>query len=1069
VTREGFSATERVAWLVEVVTVADRSLAPLTLRLFGSFEVRLGDTPLPHLRSLKGQWLLALLTLRPGCEIPRLWLSGTLWPESDQKRAFANLRQTLRDLCRALGPESSRLRATPRTLSLDLEGSDVDVIAFDEAIRRGDPLSLEAAVSLYRGPLLEGCEELWVTGERDARERSYLAALEQLATSRQGSGDYATAERYLRLAVAADPSRESAWHSLMETLAGAGNYAEILQVFRELRAYLVRELEADPSPETVVLFEGLQEESRSRTMQRPPMRSSVPAFRPPCSLPRPLTPLIGREEAASRLRAALGSCRLITLCGSGGIGKTRLAIGVAEEVVERFHAGVWFVDLASQADPALVPQILTQCLGLGEASGRPPLERLREHLRDRSLLLVLDNCEHLVEACARVAGELLRHCPRLRILATSRQPLGVPGERTWRVPPLSLPAMVSPVVAATLTESAAVSLFLERATAVLPDFALDAGNASAIAQVCRQLDGIPLAIELAAARLATLSVQEIEERLEDRFGLLNQGPRTSTPRHQTLRALLDWSHDLLSEPERALFRRLSVFSGGWTLEAAEAVCEGQDAPAESGAGGERKGETIGPAQGARASPSSSPPLSEVLDLLSSLVEKSLVVWTEQDGRRRYHLLETIRSYASHTLTASGEAAEIRRRHGDFFLGLAEEAEFSLKGAEQAAWLERLEQEQDNLRAALRGSLPDGPSERHRADPASAAFCPLVGHFPPEDETGLRLTGALGKFWYVRGHLTEGRQWLERALREENAPAAPSSPTKARARALNWAGTLAWAQGDYACARAFHEASLAIRRALGDPFGISASLQNLASCIHGEPQTARSLYAESLALWRTLGNRHGIATALHNVGDAARMGGDYAAARMFQEQSLAIKRELGDQAGIAASLNNLGMVAYEEGDLAAARLYLAQSLAINRSLGNRHGIAASLNHLGNVVRLEGDLERARLLHEESLAIKRELGNKWGVIFSLEGLAGVTAARMLPEGARRAASLLGAAEALREAFGVALTPGEREQWTRDASTAQALLDAESFAAAWAKGRAMTLEEAVSCALGDADSES
>lgn len=1011
--------------------MADRIAAPLDIRLLGPFEARVGEASLPRPRSLKGQSLLALLALRPAREVSRQWLSGTLWPESDQERAFASLRQSLRDLRAVLGPASPRLRASPRTVCLDVDAADVDAAVFDTAIRRGDPRSLLTAVSLYRGPLLEGCAEEWVLGEREARAGSYVAALEQLARHSGTRGDLPSAERYLRLAVAADPSREGAWRALMESLAAQENHAGVLQAFRDLSACLRQALDAEPSPATVAVFERLRAETRRGT----PVRQcpSETAAR----LPRPLTGLVGREDDVARVRGLARTRRLVTLCGAGGVGKTRLGIQVAEEERDQALASVAFVDLSSLADPALLPETLVHGLRL-TASARAPLDQLQDHLRAHPLLLVLDGCEHLVEACAALAAVLLQHCPQLRILATSRQKLGVGGETAWRVPSLPFPPPDGSTDPAGLTEYPAVRLFLERAGAELPGFTLDAATGPAVARICRQLDGIPLAIELAAARLTSLSAGEIADRLEECLTLLTRGPRTAAPRHQTLEALLDWSYRLLSDPERVLLQRLSIFRGGWTLEAAEAVCE------ERGTGD--RGQGTGGTQSA------------FLDRVGSLVDRSLVTWTEARGRRRYRLLETIRQYAWSKLRASGEVEAVRQRHREFYVRLAEEAEPFLNGAEQAAWLSRLEQEHDNFRAALGGGPGTGDGR-----PGSGAAI-------NEPVAALRLAGALGKFWYVRGHLAEGSRWLAAVLAAEPASQDPSE-SRLRARALNWAGVLAWAGGDCPAARRLHAESLALRRSLGDKYGTAASLQNLAACSHADPDAARALYQESLDLWRALGDRHGIATALHNLGNICRLVGEWDAARQLQGESLALKRSLGDQHGIAASLHNLGLVALATGEYEAARSMQEQSLLLRRELQDRHGIAASLAFLGDAARLRSDFPAARAFYAESLELRWTLGNRAGVAYSLQGFAALALAEAGADGsspvargeaARRAARLLGAIDALWDDLGRADTPAEKRPREEYARAARRELGDEAFAAAWAEGRALLPGDAVGWAL-------
>jgi predicted ATPase/DNA-binding SARP family transcriptional activator len=970
------------------VIAPDRDVSSLAIGLFGPFEVLLNGVPLPRLRSRKGQWLLALLALRHGTEVERTWLAGTLWPDSPTIQALASLRKSLNDLRGALGREACRLSApTPHTLCLDLTGAEVDVVDFDAAMAHGDIPSLERAVSLRRGPLLEGCTEEWVFEERQAREQAYLAALETLAAHALSRGELEAAVRSLRLATAADPFRETAHRALMQALASGGNYAAAALVYRELRLLLHRDLNAEPDPESTALFERLRAEARNRAASPPPSRgapSGTIAVRPPAEsgrasasppgyIPRPLASLVGREREARAVEAFLESARLVTLTGPGGVGKSRLAIKVAEDLVEKYPDGVWFVDLGSLWDSALVPRAVARALEVDEEPGCSVTQSLLRSLHPKQLLLVLDTCEHLVEGCACLVEVLLSGSPRLRILATSREALGLPGETAWRVPSLSVPdpgsrLRVEPDLASLVSQYEAVQLFVERAVAAAPTFTLTPRNAPAIVQVCQRLDGIPLAIELAAVRVKWLAVEQIAARLGDRFRLLSGARRTALPRHQTLRATMDWSYDLLSEAERRLLCRLSVFSGGFTLDAAEAVCAWDaDGPCTP---------------------------DDVLGLLGQLVDKSLVTMEEQGGEARYRLLETIREYGAEKLRGDGEDPITRERHRDWFLTLAERAESALRGPDQGPWLERLETEHDNLRAAVEWTLARG-----------------------EAEVGLRLGGALLRFWLKRDYFREGRERLAGLLALPGAEA----PTEARARVLTGAGLMANNQGDYTAARSCHEESLRIRQALGD--------------------------------------RPGIATALNNLGNLALNQGDFTAAGALYEASLSLRREQDDTWNVACLINNLGAVAGYQGDYERAEALFTESLALFQELGIRSGAAVSLSSLGIVAQYQGDEARAAARFEESLMIFREVGEKLGIAGCLEGFAGLAESAGQPQ---RAAQLFGAAASLRDSLGAPVPPAERADYDRRVAATRAALGEQSFAAAWAAGRALTLEQAIAQAL-------
>jgi tetratricopeptide (TPR) repeat protein len=544
-------------------------------------------------------------------------------------------------------------------------------------------------------------------------------------------------------------------------------------------------------------------------------------------------------------------------------------------------------------------------------------------------------------------------------------------------------------------EFEAVQLFTDRACLSQPTFVLTPANAAAVAQICHRLDGIPLAIELAAARVKALPVEKLNERLDDMFRLLTGGSRTALPRQQTLRALIDWSYDLLTPSERALFRRLSVFAGGWTLEAAEAVSAGE--------GVEER---------------------EVLDLLTSLVEKSLVLYEEREGEGRYRLLESVRQYGRDRLLEAGEAEAVRTRHLEFFLNWAEQG---------PDW-ERLETEHDNLRAALGWSRAQG-----------------------QGEVGLRIAGAVAYFWRSRGYLGEGWEHLAGLLALPGAAAR----TAARAQGLYGAGMLAWCQGELGAARALYEESLAISRDLEDKRGIAGSLRDLGWVAHdqGDYGAARALLEESLALLRELGDKEGIAHSLALLGQLVCDQGDYGAARALFEESLASFREPGVKWGIAWSLGLLGQVVRDQGEHGAARALLEESLAIQREVGDKLGIAQSLYGLGTVAGDQGEYGAARALLEESLAIYRELGIKQGIAPNLEGLAALAVAQGQSE---RAARLYGAAEGLREAIGAPLPPAKRAEHDRSVAAVRTALGEQEFAAAWAEGRTMSIEQAVTYAL-------
>jgi predicted ATPase/DNA-binding CsgD family transcriptional regulator len=690
----------------------------------------------------------------------------------------------------------------------------------------------------------------------------------------------------------------------------------------------------------------------------------------PNNLPLELSSFVGRERELVEVKRLLVDNRLLTLIGPGGCGKTRLALAVAFELVQSFEGGVWLVELASLSDPYLVPQVVASTLGVREAQDRPLTETLSKHLGSRKMLLALDNCEHLVEGCAALADGLLRACPNLRILATSREALGIAGERAWLVPSLSLPDPQDlPPPLEELPHYEAVRLFVERAGAVTSAFELTEDNAPAVAQLCRGLDGMPLAIELAAARVRVLSVEQIASRLKDSFGLLTGGSRTSLPRQHTLRATIDWSYELLSENEQVLFRRLSVFAGGFTLKAAEAVCAGE--------GLERE---------------------EVLDLLTSLVDKSLVlVAQQQGGEARYRLLETVRQYSREKLNEAGEKPIIKRHHATFFLKLAEQVEPKVNSKDRSLWLERLEVEHDNFRAALVWSSEE----------------------EAEGETGLRLAGALSWFWFHREYWSEWRRWLDAALATQESTGRPRVAA-VRAKALSGAGFLNWMQGDQLA--------------------------------------ARSQLEESVALWRELGDKQGLAQALRFLSGSFESQGEYALARPLAEESVDLFRQGEDKFGLAITLSRLGITALAQGDHAAARAYLEEGVAISREIEDDWALALALRNLGIGAFRLGDYERSATWLRESLAVLRDTGNP----LYMQNLELLAAAVSMQGEHGRAAWLFGAAEALREKVGAFVLPLYRAEYDLGVATVRSGLDEATFSAMWLEGRTMTPEQAVEYAL-------
>ncbi len=905
------------------------------------------------------------------------------WPDLGTDAAANNLRYALHQARRVLEPgldtASSYLRVQDEQLALTSAGRLwVDVDAFEEAAasarRARVPAAYRVALDLYAGELLPGdLYEDWVDNTRSGLRTLYLALLVEMARLYEEREDYGPAVEALGRVIEEEPAHEEVHAALMRLYAISGRRAEAIRQYERLREILRRELAVEPAPASSYVYEEV-------LAGRYPQARSAPAWSSPedppgvrkHNLPSARTSFVGREREVVEVRRTLAMTALLTLTGAGGSGKTRLALETARDLVGVYPDGVWFVGLAPLTDSELVAQAVAGVVGVREQHDRPLLDTLAGALQYKKMLLVLDNCEHLVDGAARLVDELLDHCPGVRILATSREPLNVAGEVNRPVPPLSSPDPRHPSTVEELERYESARLFVGRAQCRRSSFTLTPENAPGVAEICRQLDGIPLAIELAASRIGSLAIEQISERLSDSLTLLTGGGRRAPPRQQTLRGTLNWSYELLSDQEQKLFGRMAVFAGGWTLETAERV-----------------GSEDGIAEG------------EVMDLLSRLVEKSLVaVESGSEGALRYRMLEPIRQYASEKLNDSGDAEAVMRRHALRFLALAEEAEPELTTEQQGLWLERLDVEHDNLRVALSWASERG-----------------------ETEPGVRLIGALGRFWYMRSYLAEGRRWLDKGLSirgmEENR-----TLDSARASALNQAGMLARERGDYERAGAYLE--------------------------------------QSLALYRLSDDKRKAAVLLGNLGSIVKEQGDYDRARSLFVESLALNRQVKNSLGVAASLNDLGDLAMTQGDYGRAEGYFEESLPLFRGLGVKWQQALSVLNLGNLMLARGDHERAVPLVEEGLALSHEIGDKENIAYCLESLAG--AAVGLGD-AERTARLFGAASTLREDIAASALPFERFErslYERHLAQARALLDEPAWEVAWERGGAMALERAVEYAL-------
>ena len=983
----------------------------------------------------KAAALVKLLALAPGHNLHREQVMEVLWPNSGKKAASNNLRQVLYAARRVLDPASdshkSYLSFEDEHLILCPEGDLwVDVDAFEEAARtaryaRGTAV-YQAAIDLYAGDLLpEDRYEEWAEVRCEELRQHYLTLLLELAGLHEGREERDPAIEALRKATSEEPTLEEAHASLMRLHALSGRPEHALAQYERLRNALRSGTGMQPAEATRRLRDEIAAGTLLSTPPAGPAQS-VPSDHAKHNLTAPVSSFVGREREMVEIKRALSMTRLLTLTGAGGTGKTRLALEVARDLVGSYPDGVWMVELAPISEPGLVAQEVANVLGVQERPGEPLVDTLAEALKAKEMLLILDNCEHLIEGAMRMQEAILASCIRLKVLATSREPLGVSGEVVRGVGPLSVPGRRGRQTPAELVGYESVRLFAERALLTeralygSSGFALGTDNASAVAEISRRLEGIPLAIELAAAWVGTLTVQQILERLEASLGLL-KGGRTLASRQRTLRGAMDWSHDLLSEPERALFGRLSVFAGGWTLQAAEAVGAGE--------GVEEEG---------------------VLGLLWNLVNKSLVVAEAgtQELAARYRMLEPIRQYASEKLMEGEEGEQVRRRHATFFLAMAEEAEPELQGPQQVSWTERLEKEHDNLRAALSWVLDRG-----------------------EGELGLRFGGVLWRFWLARGYLGEGARWLEETL-----AAGDKAASLVWVRALEGMGMLTQAQGDTERAEAAYEEMLKLSRDLGDKGDVATALNSLGAlaAARGDNERARSLLEENMAVLRGLDERSTETTlkrhhvlillgslALHEEGEPAR-------AVALWEESLALVREVGDVDRIGTNQMMLGFAALVQGDYERARTVCEEALALSGEgdSGVRWFVPESLVNRGLAELGQGEHERAAASFSEGLELAREMGTKLSVPTSLEGMASLAGA--LKE-ATRAARLWGAVEAARRDSGLALSPIERAVHEPYLASARSQLGEEAWEEALIVGRAMSLEEAAEYALSEEEPDS
>lgn len=927
----------------------------LHIALFGDFRLTYDGRPVAAVNTARLQALLAYLVLHRSAPQNRRHLAFLLWPDSNETQARTNLRNLLHLLRQALPAVDHFLLVDATTVqwrpdvsfTLDVMQFEAALAAAERAVATADErVALAEAAHLYEGDLLPACYEEWIQPIREQFRQQLITALARLIDLLAGQPDVPAAIGYAQRLLRMDPLHETTYQQLMRLYTQLGDRAHALNTYHTCATVLQRELGVPPSAATEALYRQI------KRAPNPPLAPATSIHHQPSlqrrhNLPAQLTTFVGRQRLLDAIKEALQHTRLVTLTGPGGCGKTRLALAVAATLVEAYPDGVWLVELGGLREATHLTATVANVLGVAEEAARPPMATLVEHLREQEALLILDTCEHVIEACAALVQTLLQTCPKLRILATSRERLAVAGESVWPVPPLTVPPLETSLtdrerLATWLQQYEALQLLVDRIQHVLPTFTVTPHNAAALAQIAVHLDGMPLALELAAARAALLSVHEIAANLDQRFQLLRSGTRDAVPRHQTLAAALDWSYDRLPPAEQALLRRLAIFDSAFTLAAAQSICV--DPPESSSA------------------PVLAPDL--VLDLLAHLVDKSLVnVILQPAGTTRYSLLETIRVYGYEQLRAA-EVVAYRQRHLCFFTELAEAAEPHLRGNEQVAWLDQLTVEQDNLRAALNWALtPPVAVEKARL--------------------GARLGGALWRFWLYRSHYSEGSNQLTKLL--TGIAQTPVATSAAYAKVLVGAGCLVGEQGEYATAQQLLERALALYQTLAHPVGIAEATYSLAWLANwrGDPVTARRYYEMSIALYQQLEDTTGLAWAFRGLAWLDRIAGDLGQAEERIRESLQRFQAVGDRAGIAFALGGLAYIALDQGEYDAAKDYAEEALRYARQVGDQHAVSMVLRFLGRLAHKTAHYRQALAYYQESLTICRTLNDNYGIAQNYHG--------------------------------------------------------------------------------------
>lgn len=993
------------------------------LRCLGPFQLEQDGQALP-LPTRKDAALFAYLVLHPAIHL-RQQVATRFWGEAVDEKAQRSLRTALSTLRKVLGHDC--LLADRETVQFNPAFTLwTDALILREQAQRflaaptPDPSLVD--VTLYRGDLLEGLSDDWILREREELRLLYLRVLLRLAQHWRTQGDYAQTSEIAHRILALDAAEETAHQHLIFCYMVSGDSQAARQQHEACVRALRDELDVEPSPETVALYR------RSQQVQR---RSPSPVAAQ-TNLPIPLASFVGRRPEIAKLKTLLGGnaapatqpARLVTITGPGGCGKTRLAIQVAREVLDAYRDGIWWVEFAALSDENQVPQAVAKVLDVQQGVQTSLTDVLITYLRTKQALLVLDNCEHLVVACAELAERLLSHCPDLQILATSREALGIFGETSWLVPSLTLPS-TQPDSPTEYLHFEAIHLFVERAGAAQRDFALNAANAPAILQICRQLDGIPLAIELAAVRVKLMTVEQIATRLTNvigaRFDLLTDGGRTVLPRQQTLRATMAWSYTLLGEQEQRLLQQFSIFAGGWSLEAAEAT-------------------------GAESGPQS------VATVLARLVDKSLVLVEPQGVVARYQMLETVRQYAYKQLERSGEIAAARDRHLSYFLQLAERAEPELRAAGQLLWLRRLEAESENLRIALIWGLQHEPPNSERLLSGSALATALIFHWK------LHSDWLEGRFWlqWVNQMLGDRVQSVEEVQRQ--------LVISLRAKALYGAGVLVWHQEKWDESRRLLDGSAELAHTIDNQTDLFRTQIYQAQLFaqDGDLALAYKLWNECTDYFRSVHDLWFWAETVFFMGYAERRVRLWNTALRYYQECCELLQKLGERWLFSLTVSHLGLIAQAQGDYATAWTHIEQRLMMGREFGLKQHMYAGLDFLGDLAQKQGNLQQAAKLFREALVLKQRAGVN--SLSSLQDKLGIIALDYALKGQdERALRLLAA----HRTFGS--TPEPEDLETRNAhekflAKLQTQLGMQIFSIIWGAGAAMTPEQAVEEALAE-----